>query len=172
MFMQSSGGLTDAALFQGKDAILSGPAGGIVGAARTAEAAGHHRIIGFDMGGTSTDVTHYAGTFERSFETIVAGVRLRAPEMDARLHAERLDANRLRRPLSLSELPDGAMAVWRKSPHLIAGGRLWPWSFDDYGAPQQFGADAFAPVITPASILAALKGGYRPRPEGTPLDLG
>ena len=82
MFMQSSGGLTDAALFQGKDAILSGPAGGIVGAARTAEAAGYHRIIGFDMGGTSTDVTHYAGTFERSFETIVAGVRLRAPMMN------------------------------------------------------------------------------------------
>ncbi len=79
MFMQSSGGLTDAALFQGKDAILSGPAGGIVGAARTAEAAGFGHIISFDMGGTSTDVAHYAGEFERSFDTQVAGVRLRAP---------------------------------------------------------------------------------------------
>ena len=80
-FMQSSGGLTDAHLFQGKDAILSGPAGGIVGMARTAELAGHARVIGFDMGGTSTDVSHYAGAFEREFETQVAGVRMRAPMM-------------------------------------------------------------------------------------------
>ncbi len=81
MFMQSSGGLTDARLFQGKDSILSGPAGGIVGAVRTAEAAGFDRIIGFDMGGTSTDVSHYAGEFERAFDTLVAGVRVRAPMM-------------------------------------------------------------------------------------------
>lgn len=82
LFMQSSGGLTDARLFQGKDAILSGPAGGIVGMVKTGEAAGHDRLIGFDMGGTSTDVSHYAGTYERSFETEVAGVRMRAPMMD------------------------------------------------------------------------------------------
>ncbi|MEJ6396970.1 hydantoinase B/oxoprolinase family protein [Yoonia sp. 208BN28-4] len=82
LFMQSSGGLTDATLFQGKDAILSGPAGGIVGMVKTAQAAGHSRLIGFDMGGTSTDVSHYAGQFERSFETEVAGVRMRAPMMD------------------------------------------------------------------------------------------
>ncbi len=81
LFMQSSGGLTDAHAFQGKDAILSGPAGGIVGMARTAELAGQHRVIGFDMGGTSTDVSHYAGQFEREFETQVAGVRMRAPMM-------------------------------------------------------------------------------------------
>ncbi len=80
-FMQSSGGLTDANLFQGKDAILSGPAGGIVGMARTAALGGHERVIGFDMGGTSTDVSHYAGEFEREFETQVAGVRMRAPMM-------------------------------------------------------------------------------------------
>ena len=80
-FMQSSGGLADASAFQGKDAILSGPAGGIVGMARTAELAGHTRVIGFDMGGTSTDVSHYAGSFEREFETQVAGVRMRAPMM-------------------------------------------------------------------------------------------
>ncbi|MDO9090166.1 MAG: hydantoinase B/oxoprolinase family protein, partial [Burkholderiaceae bacterium] len=80
-FMQSSGGLTDAHAFQGKDAILSGPAGGIVGMARTAALAGHARVIGFDMGGTSTDVSHYAGEFEREFETQVAGVRMRAPMM-------------------------------------------------------------------------------------------
>lgn len=80
-FMQSSGGLTDANAFQGKDAILSGPAGGIVGMARTAALAGHEKVIGFDMGGTSTDVSHYAGEFEREFETQVAGVRMRAPMM-------------------------------------------------------------------------------------------
>ena len=82
LFMQSNGGLTDARLFQGKDAILSGPAGGIVGMVKTAQAAGFSRLIGFDMGGTSTDVSHYAGTYERSFETEVAGVRMRAPMMD------------------------------------------------------------------------------------------
>jgi 5-oxoprolinase (ATP-hydrolysing) len=82
LFMQSNGGLTDARLFHGKDAILSGPAGGIIGMVKTAEAAGYHRLIGFDMGGTSTDVSHYAGSFERSFETEVAGVRMRAPMMD------------------------------------------------------------------------------------------
>ena len=84
MFMMSSGGLTAADLFQGKDAILSGPAGGVVGAAATARMAGHEKIIGFDMGGTSTDVSHYDGEFERAFETEVAGVRMRAPMM--RIH--------------------------------------------------------------------------------------
>jgi len=85
MFMQSNGGLTDAALFQGKDSILSGPAGGIVGAVATCEMAGFDRIIGFDMGGTSTDVSHYAGEFERAFDTLVAGVRMRVPIM--RIHS-------------------------------------------------------------------------------------
>jgi len=81
LFMQSSGGLTEAQRFQGKDAILSGPAGGIVGMVRTAQAAGFEKLIGFDMGGTSTDVSHFAGEFERAFETQVAGVRVRAPMM-------------------------------------------------------------------------------------------
>ncbi|MFO1301779.1 MAG: hydantoinase B/oxoprolinase family protein [Burkholderiaceae bacterium] len=80
-FMQSNGGLTDAHAFQGKDSILSGPAGGIVGMARVSAAAGFDRVIGFDMGGTSTDVSHFAGEFEREFETLVAGVRMRAPMM-------------------------------------------------------------------------------------------
>ena len=81
MFMQSNGGLTDARMFQGKDAILSGPAGGVVGAVQVSEAAGFDQMIGFDMGGTSTDVTHYNGEYERAFETLVAGVRMRAPMM-------------------------------------------------------------------------------------------
>jgi len=81
MFMQSNGGLVDASSFHGKDSILSGPAGGMVGAAMTAQYAGFDKIVTFDMGGTSTDVAHYAGEFERSFETEVAGVRMRAPMM-------------------------------------------------------------------------------------------
>jgi 5-oxoprolinase (ATP-hydrolysing) len=81
MFMMSSGGLTAADLFQGKDAILSGPAGGVVGMAQTGREAGFGRLIGFDMGGTSTDVSHYDGEYERAFETEVAGVRMRAPMM-------------------------------------------------------------------------------------------
>ncbi|MGI9387776.1 MAG: hydantoinase/oxoprolinase family protein, partial [Methyloligellaceae bacterium] len=84
MFMTSAGGLTAADLFQGKDAILSGPAGGVVGAVETGRIEGLEKIIGFDMGGTSTDVSHYAGALERSFETEVAGVRMRAPMM--RIH--------------------------------------------------------------------------------------
>ena len=82
MFMRSNGGLADARFFQGKDAILSGPAGGIVACARTGELAGFREVIGFDMGGTSTDVCHFAGEFERSFETVVAGVRMRVPMME------------------------------------------------------------------------------------------
>src|SRR5215470_11501142 len=81
MFMMSSGGLTAADLFQGKDAILSGPAGGVVGMAETGRAAGFEHLIGFDMGGTSTDVSHFDGDYERAFETEVAGVRMRAPMM-------------------------------------------------------------------------------------------
>jgi len=81
-FMKSDGGLTEANIFQGKDSILSGPAGGVVGMVATAAQAGFDKIIGFDMGGTSTDVCHFAGTLERSFETEVAGVRMRAPMMD------------------------------------------------------------------------------------------
>ncbi len=78
MFMQSNGGLAGAHSFQGKDALLSGPAGGVVGMVGTGLAAGYDRLIGFDMGGTSTDVSHYAGELERTYETEVAGVRVRA----------------------------------------------------------------------------------------------
>ncbi|WP_192258462.1 hydantoinase B/oxoprolinase family protein [Mesorhizobium caraganae] len=84
MFMMSSGGLTAADMFQGKDALLSGPAGGVVGMVETAKLAGFEKVIGFDMGGTSTDVAHYDGEYERAFDTEVAGVRIRAPMM--RIH--------------------------------------------------------------------------------------
>ena len=83
-FMQSNGGLTDGAIFQGKDSILSGPAGGVVGMARSARMGGFEKIIGFDMGGTSTDVSHFNGEFERTFESNIAGVRMRSPMM--RIH--------------------------------------------------------------------------------------
>ena len=102
LFMQSSGGLTTPEHFHGKDAILSGPAGGIVGMARTAQAAGHAKVIGFDMGGTSTDVSHFAGEFERVFDTEVAGVRVRAPMLSIHSIAAgggsiiRFDGTRLR----------------------------------------------------------------------------
>jgi 5-oxoprolinase (ATP-hydrolysing) len=82
MFMQSNGGLTEAGQFRGKDAVLSGPAGGIVGMARMSQLAGFDRVIGFDMGGTSTDVSHFAGAYERVFTSRIAGVRLRAPMLD------------------------------------------------------------------------------------------
>ncbi len=84
MFMKSDGGLTDQRFFAGRDAILSGPAGGIISCMRTAQRAGFHQVIGFDMGGTSTDVSHYADEFERSTETVIAGVRLQAPML--RIH--------------------------------------------------------------------------------------
>ena len=84
MFMKSDGGLTDAGRFRGRDALLSGPAGGVVAAVKTGAQAGFDRIIGFDMGGTSTDVCHYAGAFERTHETVIAGVRVRVPMM--RIH--------------------------------------------------------------------------------------
>ncbi|MFW6092237.1 MAG: hydantoinase/oxoprolinase family protein, partial [Actinomycetota bacterium] len=82
LFMQGNGGLAEASRFRGKDAILSGPAGGITGMVRMSELAGYGKVIGFDMGGTSTDVSHYAGEYERAFQTQVAGVRLRAPMLD------------------------------------------------------------------------------------------
>jgi 5-oxoprolinase (ATP-hydrolysing) len=102
LFMQSSGGLTDASRFHGKDAILSGPAGGIVGMVAGAARAGHARLVGFDMGGTSTDVSHYAGEYERVFDTEVAGIRVRAPMMHIHTIAAgggsivRFDGSRLR----------------------------------------------------------------------------
>jgi 5-oxoprolinase (ATP-hydrolysing) len=101
-FMQSNGGLTDARLFRGKDSILSGPAGGIVGMVRTSQRAGFDKVIGFDMGGTSTDVSHFAGEFERVFDAQVAGVRLRSPMLSIHTVAAgggstvRFDGTRLR----------------------------------------------------------------------------
>ncbi len=147
LFMQSHGGLADARHFQGKDSILSGPAGGLVGAARTAAAAGFDRIITFDMGGTSTDVAHYAGEFERAFDTLVAGVRLRAPMLHIHTVAAgggsicRFDGTRLRvGPASAGANP-GPACYRRGGPLTLTDcnlllGRIQPDCF-----PQVFGPD-------------------------------
>jgi len=154
-FMQSSGGLTEAQRFQGKDAILSGPAGGIVGMARTALAAGHARVIGFDMGGTSTDVSHYAKSadsaeasadFERSFETQVAGVRLRAPMLDIHTVAAgggsivRFDGARLRvGPESAGARP-GPASYGLGGPLTVTDANLMLGRVDPAHFPRVFGA--------------------------------
>ncbi len=152
LFMQSHGGLADARHFQGKDSILSGPAGGLVGAARTAAAAGFDRIITFDMGGTSTDVAHYAGDFERAFDTQVAGVRLRAPMLHIHTVAAgggsicRFDGTRLRvGPASAGANP-GPACYRRGGPLTLTDcnlllGRIQPDCF-----PQVFGPDQRQPL--------------------------
>lgn len=152
LFMQSSGGLVDGARFCGKDAILSGPAGGIVGMARTAENSGQARIIGFDMGGTSTDVSHYAGAFERDGETRVAGTRITTPML--RIHTVaagggsicRFDAGRLVvGPQSAGAVP-GPACYRRGGPLTVTDcnvmlGKLIPEQF-----PQVFGPTGDQPI--------------------------
>ncbi|MBS0326541.1 MAG: hydantoinase B/oxoprolinase family protein [Proteobacteria bacterium] len=151
-FMQSSGGLTDAHLFQGKDAILSGPAGGIVGAVEVSRLAGFDRIIGFDMGGTSTDVTHYAGQYERAFDTEVAGVRLRAPMMKIHTVAAgggsicRFDGSRFRVGPESAGANPGPASYRRGGPLTVTDcnvmvGKLQPQFF-----PQVFGATGDLPL--------------------------
>ncbi len=151
-FMQSNGGLIGAGSFRGRDAILSGPAGGIVGMAETAKAAGFGQVIGFDMGGTSTDVSHYAGSFERSLETTVAGVRLRVPMLSINTIAAgggsicRFDGTRLRvGPESAGAVP-GPACYRRGGPLTITDcnvmlGKLQPDCF-----PRLFGPGADQPI--------------------------
>lgn len=148
MFMQSSGGLTDADLFQGKDAILSGPAGGVVGAVETSHLAGHDKIIGFDMGGTSTDVCHYDGTFERAFETEVAGVRMRAPMM--RIHTVaagggsllQFDGTRMRVGPDSAGADPGPTAYRRGGPLTVTDANVMTGKLMPHHFPKIFGPDA------------------------------
>ncbi len=153
-FMQSNGGLADARSFSGKDAILSGPAGGVIGAINAAQEAGYDRIIGFDMGGTSTDVCHYSGEIERQFETHVAGVRLRTPMMAIHTVAAgggsilHFDGARMRvGPDSAGAYP-GPACYGRGGPLTITDcnvllGRIRAQSF-----PRVFGANGDAPIDT------------------------
>jgi 5-oxoprolinase (ATP-hydrolysing) len=164
MFMQSSGGLTDARRFQGKDSILSGPAGGIVGMVRTAQRAGFDKVIGFDMGGTSTDVSHYAGEFERAFETQVAGVRMRAPMMSIHTVAAgggsilHFDGSRYRVGPDSAGANPGPASYRRGGPLAVTDcnvmlGKIQPEFF-----PRVFGARGDEPLDAPAvrSRFAAL----------------
>ncbi len=151
-FMQSSGGLTDAHRFQGKDAILSGPAGGIVGAVEVARLAGFDRIIGFDMGGTSTDVTHYAGEYERAFDTEVAGVRLRAPMM--RIHTVAagggsictFDGARFRVGPESAGANPGPASYRRGGPLTVTDCNVMVGKLDPALFPHVFGRDGTAPL--------------------------
>ncbi len=151
-FMQSNGGLAEARHFQGKDAILSGPAGGIVGAARTAGMAGIHRIIGFDMGGTSTDVALYDGAFERAFETEVAGVRMRAPMMAINTVAAgggsilHFDGARLRvGPDSAGAVP-GPACYRRGGPLTVTDANVLVGKIQPHHFPAIFGPGGDAPL--------------------------
>jgi 5-oxoprolinase (ATP-hydrolysing) len=152
LFMQSNGGLTGARNFRGKDAILSGPAGGVVGMAATARAAGFDHVVGFDMGGTSTDVSHFAGDYERTSDSVVAGVRLRAPMLSIETVAAgggsicRFDGSRLRvGPESAGAVP-GPAAYRRGGPLTVTDcnvllGKLRPEFF-----PAVFGPGADEPL--------------------------
>jgi len=155
-FMQSNGGLTDARRFQGKDAILSGPAGGIVGAVRTSAAAGFERIIGFDMGGTSTDVSHFAGAhladFEREFETRVAGVRMRAPMMSIHTVAAgggsilHFDGARYRVGPDSAGANPGPASYRRGGPLTVTDANLMLGKIQPKHFPQVFGSQGNEPL--------------------------
>jgi 5-oxoprolinase (ATP-hydrolysing) len=151
-FMQSSGGLTDARAFQGKDSILSGPAGGIVGMARISQAAGFDRVIGFDMGGTSTDVSHFAGEFERVFDTQVAGVRLRAPMMSIHTVAAgggsilHFDGARLRVGPDSAGANPGPACYRRGGPLAVTDANVMLGKVQPEHFPRVFGAAADQPL--------------------------
>ncbi|SLN24454.1 hydantoinase B/oxoprolinase family protein [Oceanibacterium hippocampi] len=152
MFMQSNGGLVDASLFQGKDSILSGPAGGIVGAVQTAAMAGFGKIIGFDMGGTSTDVSHYDGEYERAFETEVAGIRMRAPMMQIHTVAAgggsilRFDGSRYRVGPESAGANPGPACYRRGGPLTMTDCNVMLGKLDPAFFPQVFGPDADQPL--------------------------
>jgi 5-oxoprolinase (ATP-hydrolysing) len=152
LFMQSNGGLTDARRFHGKDSILSGPAGGIVGAVRTSLAAGFGKIIGFDMGGTSTDVSHYAGEFEREFETKVAGVRMRAPMMSIHTVAAgggsilHFDGARYRVGPDSAGANPGPASYRRGGPLAVTDANVMLGKIQPAHFPHVFGADGGQPL--------------------------
>ncbi|MFN3867466.1 MAG: hydantoinase B/oxoprolinase family protein [Hyphomicrobiaceae bacterium] len=160
MFMASSGGLTSASLFQGRDAILSGPAGGIVAMAETGRRAGFDRVIGFDMGGTSTDVSHFAGDYERTFETEVAGVRLTVPML--RIHTvaagggsiASFDGTRLKvGPESAGSSP-GPMCYRRGGPLTVTDANVMLGKLSGEHFPRVFGPQQNEPLDRDAVAAA------------------
>jgi len=151
-FMQSTGGLADGRAFRGKDAVLSGPAGGVVAMAKTASAAGFEQVIGFDMGGTSTDVSHYAGVFERTHETMVAGVRMRTPMLSIHTVAAgggsicRFDGMRLRvGPQSAGAVP-GPACYRRGGPLTVTDCNLMLGKLQPSFFPSVFGPTGDQPL--------------------------
>ncbi|HEY9028420.1 MAG TPA: hydantoinase/oxoprolinase family protein, partial [Burkholderiaceae bacterium] len=159
-FMQSSGGLADAHAFQGKDAILSGPAGGIVGMVRTAQLADFGQVIGFDMGGTSTDVSHFAGEFERAFETQVAGVRMRAPMMSIHTVAAGggsilgFDGARLRAGPHSAGANPGPASYRRGGPLAVTDANVLLGKIQPKWFPKVFGKAADEPLDRDAVVAA------------------
>ena len=151
-FMQSNGGLADTALFQGRDAILSGPAGGVVGAARTAAAAGYDRVIGFDMGGTSTDVALYAGAFERTTDTAIAGVDVRVPMMAINTVAAgggsilHFDGGRFRVGPDSAGADPGPACYRRGGPLTVTDANVLLGKLDPAHFPAIFGPDGDQPL--------------------------
>src|SRR6202453_5083778 len=178
-FMQSSGGLTQSQRFHGKDAILSGPAGGIVGMVRTAQARGHKKLIGFDMGGTSADVSHFAGEYERAFDTEVGGVRVRAPMMSIHSIAAgggsiiRFDGARLRVGPESAAANPGPASYRRGGPLTITDanvllGRIQPQYFPRVFGPaadESLDGDAVARHFTAMAQRMALATGRAIGPE-------
>ncbi|NQV83276.1 MAG: hydantoinase B/oxoprolinase family protein, partial [Rhodospirillales bacterium] len=176
-FMQSNGGLTDASLFQGKDSILSGPAGGVVGMVRTAGMAGFDKVICFDMGGTSTDVSHYDGEFERAFETTVAGIRMRAPMM--RIHTVaagggsivRFDGQRFRVGPGSAGADPGPACYRRGGPLTVTDCNLMVGKVQAAHFPKVFGPDADQPLDDSeverrlADMAAEIDAAAPPKPE-------
>ena len=152
MFMQSNGGLVSADSFQGKDSILSGPAGGIVGAVKTCLAAGHNNLIGFDMGGTSTDVSHFNGEYERTFNSVVAGVRMRAPMMQIHTVAAgggsilHFDGNRFRVGPDSAGANPGPACYRRGGPLTITDCNLMLGKLDPEYFPKVFGPNSDLPL--------------------------
>ena len=152
LFMQSNGGLVGAQKFRGKDAILSGPAGGIVGMVKTAAIAGFDKIIGFDMGGTSTDVSHYAGQYERTNESVVAGVRVRAPMLQINTVAAgggsvcHFDGSRFRVGPDSAGAAPGPACYRRGGPLTITDCNVMLGKIDSEHFPQVFGADGDEPL--------------------------
>jgi 5-oxoprolinase (ATP-hydrolysing) len=176
MFMQSNGGLTAARLFQGRDSVLSGPAGGVVGVVRTALAAGFDRIIGFDMGGTSTDVSHFQGHFERAFDTQVAGVRLRAPMMSIHTVAAgggsilRFDGARFRAGPDSAGAQPGPACYRKGGPLTVTDANVMLGKVQPEFFPHVFGPNSDAPIdaaavrekfIELAADIRAAGGGAR-----------
>ncbi|MGK2923666.1 MAG: hydantoinase/oxoprolinase family protein, partial [Methyloceanibacter sp.] len=172
LFMQSSGGLTSANLFRGKDAILSGPAGGVVGAVETAHSAGFAKVIGFDMGGTSTDVCHYDGAYERTFESVVAGARVRAPMMQIHTVAAgggsilQYDGTRFRVGPDSAGADPGPLAYRRGGPLTVTDanvmtGKLQPDFFPHIFGPGQDQPLDRAAVAKAFKALARKLGGGR-----------